>query len=268
MFITTISDSKLSTYKQCKLKYNYRYVEKLYDPEAIQQPHFGFGQYIHKILEEGVSSKEEMELINIAAKVKSNYEISPEYAGKELICIKNFLKFNKSLEETLATELAFDVVLKDDITINGVIDRVVKGTNGGYLIIDYKTSKNEKTKADLFMDSQLKGYVYAIHSIHKVPIANITAAHYYPLTNNFVPVKYSIPVINSYIQSVVNTVWKIRKDKKEDLKSSRNKFCNWCDYKNICPEFNDPNDCIVRIDEIKKRMEAKKEQEKESLNEN
>jgi ATP-dependent exoDNAse (exonuclease V) beta subunit len=96
------------------------------------------------------------------------------------------LKFNAGLGDTVATELVFEVDVKDDITLNGVIDRVIKGTDGGYLVIDYKTSKREKNKTELYQDSQLKGYVYAISQLYKVPVQDIVAAHYYPLTNNFV----------------------------------------------------------------------------------
>ena len=61
--------------------------------------------------------------------------------------------------------------VKDDITLNGVIDRVIKGKDGGYLVIDYKTSKREKSKVELYQDSQLKGYVYAISKLYDVPIS-------------------------------------------------------------------------------------------------
>ena len=170
MYIKTISESKFQTFKQCQLKYCYRYVDRLPEPEESNTDALHFGSYIHKILEDGVNAESQEELVRIAEEVKGTYKVSKKYEGKDLKCIDNFLEFNPKLEETLATELAFEVPVKDDITLNGIIDRVVKGKDGGYLIIDYKTSKREKSKVELYQDSQLKGYVYAISKLYETPV--------------------------------------------------------------------------------------------------
>ena len=146
--------------------------------------------------------------------------------------------------------------MKEDITLNGIIDRVVKGTDGGFLIIDYKTSKREKSKVELYQDTQLKGYVYAISKLYGVPYSQIVAAHYYPLTDNFVHVQYSVPQINAHLRKIVDEVWKIRKKKKADMHPSRNDFCNWCAYKTACPEFNNPMQCAKTIEELKAKKKA------------
>jgi len=141
--------------------------------------------------------------------------------------------------------------------LNGIIDRVIKGDDGGYLIIDYKTSKREKTKVELYQDTQLKGYVYAISKLYEVPISKIVAAHYYPLTNNFVHVQYSVPQINAHLRKIVDEVWKIRKKKKDEMRSNRNEFCNWCAYKTACPEFCTMHEVQKTIEELKARKKKK-----------
>ena len=256
MYIKTISESKFQTFKQCQLKYRYRYVDRLPEPEETNTEALHFGSYIHKILEDGVDAKTQEELLVIAEEVKGSYKVSKKYEGKDLKCIQNFLAFNPQLEETVATELVFEVPVKDDITLNGIIDRVVKGTDGGYLIIDYKTSKREKSKVELYQDTQLKGYVYAISKLYNVPYSQIVAAHYYPLTNNFVFVQYSNPQINAHLRKIIDEVWKIRKKKKDDMLPSRNDFCNWCAYKTACPEFNNPMQCAKTIEELKAKKKA------------
>lgn len=256
MYIQTISESKYQTFKQCKLKYRYRYVDKLPEPEESNTDALHFGSYVHKIFENGVKAKSETELVRIAEEVRGSYKVSEKYDGKDLTCIKNFVKFNEQLEETLATELTFEVPVKDDITLNGVIDRIVKGKDGGYLIIDYKTSKKEKSKVDLYQDSQLKGYVYAISTLYKVPVNQIIAAHYYPLTGSFVHVQYSQPQIAQHLRGIVDEVWKIRKCKLDDMKPNRNDFCNWCAYKSACPEFNTLNEVTKKVEELKALKET------------
>jgi len=256
MYIKTISESKFQTFKQCQLKYRYRYVERLPEPPETNTEALHFGSYIHKILEDGVNAKSQEEMKLIAEEVKGSYKVSKKYEGKDLKCIDNFLSFNAKLGETVGTELVFEVPVKDDITLNGIIDRVIKGENGGYLIIDYKTSKREKSKVELYQDTQLNGYVYAISKLYGVPVSDVVAAHYYPLTNNFVHVQYSNPQINAHLRKIVDEVWKIRKKKKDDMLPSRNDFCNWCAYKTACPEFNNPMQCAKTIEDLKARKKA------------
>ena len=146
MYIKTISESKFQTFKQCQLKYRYRYVDRLPEPEETNTEALHFGSYIHKILEDGVNAKSQEEMKLIAEEVKGSYKVSKKYEGKDLKCIQNFLAFNPQLEETVATELVFEVPVKDDITLNGIIDRVVKGTDGGYLIMTTRLLREKKVK--------------------------------------------------------------------------------------------------------------------------
>ncbi len=222
------------------MKYRYKYVDYLPEPDEANTDALHFGSYIHKIFEDGVNIQSEKELVKLSEELRGEYKVSTDYTGKDLICIKNFLEFNKKLGETVSTELSFEVELGKDIKLNGIIDRIIKGKNNTYLIIDYKTSKKEKSKIELYQDTQLKGYTYAVHKMFNVPIKNITVAHYYPLTDNLVNVSYTSNQINSYVKSIIDEVWRIRKAKKESLVATRNEFCNWCPYKSLCPEFNDP----------------------------
>jgi len=254
MFVSTVSNSKLSSFHQCRLKYRYRYVDRVKGFTPLNQNSLNFGSYIHKILEDGVDATTRAELHLIAEGLKENYHI-PDNEDRTKICIDNFLRFNASLSETVSTEQRFEIVLKDELTLNGIIDRVIKGKEGGYLVIDYKTSKREKTQIDLFKDDQLKGYVHAVHKLYEVPLGKITAGHYYPLTDNFVSVKYSPNQINAHINKIIQQVWNIRKCKKTDLTANRNEFCNWCEYKSICPVFEDATI-------IEERLQQKKDSNK------
>ncbi len=253
MFINTISNSKRDTFNQCKLKYRYRYVDRIADYDISNTDALHFGSYIHQIFEDGYKVDTLEGLERLAEENKEKYKFNSSYDPKVAPCLKNFLRFNASLPEAGIPEQHFDIEIAEGITINGYIDRIIKGTEGGYLVIDYKTSKREKTKIDLFQDSQLKGYVFAVHKLYNIPLNKITAAHYYPLTDNLVSVQYTTNQIHAHIKSVVDDVWKIRKAKKSDLVPMRNQFCNWCQYKSLCPEFHEG--CVIekRLDEIKQK---------------
>jgi RecB family exonuclease len=253
MFINTISNSKRDTFNQCKLKYRYRYVDRLADYDISNTDALHFGSYIHQIFEDGVESPDLAGLQQLAEENREKYKFNKSYEPKIELCLKNFLRFNATLPEVGISEQHFELEVAEGITINGYIDRIIKGKEGGYLVIDYKTSKREKSKIDLYQDPQLKGYVYAVHKMYNVPLNKITAAHYYPLTNTFVNVQYTSNQIHAHIKAVVNDVWKIRKAKKEDLVPMRNQFCNWCSYKSLCTEFNECSLVEHRLSEAKKK---------------
>ena len=251
MFINTISNSKRDTFKQCKLKYRYRYVDRIKDYDSSNTDALHFGSYIHQIFEDGVKATQLTELKQLAEENKEKYSFAKAYNNKIEPCLKNFLRFNASLPEVGIPEQHFDIEISKGITLNGYIDRIIKGKEGGYLVIDYKTSKREKSKVDLYQDAQLMGYVFAVHKLYDVPINRITAAHYYPLTDTLVNVQYTTNQVHAHIKHVIDDVWKIRKSKKPDLVPLRNQFCNWCTYKSLCPEFTE--NCLIekRIDELK-----------------
>lgn len=262
MFINNLSNSKYDTWRQCKLKYKFKYVDYFPEPSGENTKALHFGSYIHKVLEEGNDATTLEELIAISEIEKLNYEIHPSYEGKDTLCFENFLKFNASLGKTVGTEWVYQIELAPTINQNGIIDRIIEGANGGLLVIDYKTSKREKTKVELYQDKQLQGYVLACSIKHNVPVEKIIAAHYYPLTNNLVTVKYSNIQIGAFKRTMIDEVWKIRKTKKEELKPSRNQFCNWCAFQGACPQFSKPesiDECLKVLGDLKaKKDEARK----------
>lgn len=252
MFISEISHSKRDTYKQCGWKFYLKYYERL--PESgVNADAMQFGSYIHKIFELGVGAKTYEELTKIAEEHRSSYTFNDSYEKKIFICLKNFLRFNATLEDTVGTEVDFKVALLEGTDQRVVIDRIIKSKKGNYLIIDYKTGADEKTKLELFNNDQLKAYTYAVSKHFNIPVTTIVAAHYYPLTNNFVPVQYLPSQINKYLGEVKKDVWDIRKRKKDDFAPSKNQFCNWCGYKDKCTEFFSPEDVKCRIEESKKQ---------------
>ena len=238
MYIKGFSPSKLNVFDECQQKYRYKYVHYLPEEyndnlstEALQ-----YGSYIHKVLEDGFEAQTEDELWEHAHRLRESYQFEGREADTEK-CIKNFFKFNSKLTHTVSTEMKFKVDVLDDLEVNGIIDRVVLGDTGKLLVIDYKTSKREKTKRELYQDPQLMIYTAAIAKLYEVKIKDVTVAHYYPITGHLVTVSYMPSHIASFLKRLDEKKWAIRKKKAEDFKPRVNRFCDWCGYKNLCPMF-------------------------------
>ena len=156
-----------------------------------------------------------------------------------------------------------DLAMPDDVKANGIIDRVVKGKTGKYLVIDYKTSRRPATKESLFKDPQMLMYAYAIAKMYNAPLEDVTVAHYYPHLDKIISICYGTTQVSLFLRELKERVWEIRKKKKEDLNPSLNQFCDWCQYKTLCPEFGGTP---KMLEEAKAAEKIKKAERKKSKN--
>tara|TARA_R110000744_G_scaffold186985_5_gene306429 strand:+ start:259 stop:1059 length:801 start_codon:yes stop_codon:yes gene_type:complete len=265
MFINKVSPSKLKTYLECKAKYKFKYVEYLrdiYNPNSNTNA-LQFGSYVHKILELGVNATTLLELQDLAKSLRKNYKFSSAKEKDMDKILKNFLSLNERLEETVSTEFPFEIDMPDDVKANGIIDRVVKGKTGKYLVIDYKTSRRPATKESLFKDPQMLMYAYAIAKMYNAPLEDVTVAHYYPHLDKIISICYGTTQVSLFLRELKERVWEIRKKKKEDLNPSLNQFCDWCQYKTLCPEFGGTP---KMLEEAKAAEKIKKAERKKSKN--
>mgnify|MGYP003627892635 CR=1 FL=1 len=229
MFINKVSPSKIKVFDECKKKYKFKYIDYLKEDfnDTLSTDALQFGQYIHKILEDGVNCTTYEELNAIAKSVRSQFTFGKEKESLTEVSLRNFLTFNKPLTETISTEMRFTVPSPcEGYELNGIIDRVVMGKTGDLLVIDYKTSKRAASKRSLYNDAQMQMYAYAIHKMYDVPI---------------------------------DRVWDIRKRKKDDFHPVIKRFCDWCGYKDICPaQGADP----VKAEKLIETIKAKRAVEK------
>ena len=267
-FINRISPSKSGIIEECLWKYNLKYNLKIPGFGNKNEDALQFGSFIHKVFEVAIKENR-TDLLKIAESLKKAYHVTSKENTRIQSCISNFSLWNKNLGDTLFTEGEVEVFLDKvaDIKSVGVIDRIVKGSKGGFLVIDYKTSKREKKKAELLNDPQLKSYTYAVHEIHKVEYKDIHCGHFYPLSGNFVTVQFNAAQIAMWRRKEIDKVWRIRKKTKNDFPPQKNIYCGNCEFQQACTLFCTKEDVEKRIDEqIKLRDQLITE--KKNLNEN
>lgn len=239
VFIPTLSASKEDTFDECKLKYLLKYVDKLPPANHTDDGALKFGNFIHKIFELNPHARTLQELESCAESLKENTSFPNKFNDKIKTCLVNYLALIASfphLPDEPKPEWYYKLKIGKDEIILGIIDRIVKGKDGGILIVDWKTGR-ETTKAKLMHNKQLMGYVLACHIKFGVPINKIVAAHFYPVSNTLLTIKYSKQQIQTYIKGRIDKFWVIRKLRKSEFLPCQNENCNWCEYKKLCPVY-------------------------------
>lgn len=238
-----LSVSKTSTFKGCKAKYKFSYIEKL--PRKEWEFHT-FGRFLHRILElfhlaylEGAELSHEEVMGNAfnATMEEAEFKTKITQAVKDeafSIC-ETYLSIIKAnpdvLKQIIGVESKFDFNLNDELILNGMIDRVQLDPDGVYHVLDYKTSKSTTyLKKDLL---QLLTYAYVIYQQH--PEIEKVRVSYIMLRMNceFITKEFSL----KEILTIKDVYEKFAKDiqSEEEYPANPTNLCPYCDYIELCP---------------------------------
>ena len=259
-----ISATSIETFLQCKLKYFYNYFS---DEEPIQdRTAFDFGTSIHHGLEFiGNALKENKpltdELCEEAIKhyLKKCAELSLSKLalieeGKNII--KARIKKHNDKYKVLEVEYKFkDVTTDGGVKLNGFADLIMEMDPTTAVIVDYKTSKVAKTQYEADHDIQLSIYDYMFakkfpHYEHTWLILDFVRSNV--VVSQRTP--ESRKEIGFFLEYLYDEVLSL---KKEDIKPSINKFCNWCGFKHLCESYQERLKKKFLVDPISNLYEDK-----------
>ena len=281
------SFSKFSLYRECPLKYKFRYIDQV--PEK-PKPYLIFGRVIHEILAHFFSRVPPPpleELIQIfrekweATSIEEKGYAKPEYDkidfNKGIRIINNFYQKHKD-NNTLPLKNEYQTFVDlDNITANIIADRIDYLGDGKIIIVDYKTGSDKARSSDQLyfyqkiceMDKKLIDLINSKYreNIRKVEVYSMK--YYYVETlkeQNFT--RANDNEIENFWKEVLLTVEKINSGSFDPTPNE--KTCGWCDYKNLCPVFsnstkikeknNNTDELIkeyIEINEKMKELEAK-----------
>jgi len=220
-----ISD-QFEIWKNCKKRYYYKYIKKLYLPENEQN--YEVGKSVHAL----------------ACYYLRNFKIDHlEISVKDEILIHwNAIKSHSILKkQVIATEWAFNTRVRNtSYWLNGRIDAVFYDkTNNEYIIADWKTGQNvPKNPENSF---QCKMYLYAFYNAQKDLKLNFAPEQLIfqyiktPDCEYIEPVRYSEEKNAQYEElfkklldeMTSSTYFPKVSDKPE-------KYCKYCPYKTLC----------------------------------
>ena len=248
------SHSRLSTFEQCKLKFKFRYIDKIIpDMEKTIESHLG--SCVHRTLEwlyRQVQNKKIPELdeviVNYAKNWKEDFEeeipivkkniTKEDYFNKGVQFLINYYLKNKPFDENtieVEKEIAIDLDGSGKYRIRGFIDRLSYNTKTQeYEVHDYKTSNTLPSEEAIENDRQLALYSIAIKERFGEDKKVILIWHYLSF-NKKIHSKRTDEQLKKLKQETIELMKEIESTK--EFIPTKSNLCHWCEFKPICPAW-------------------------------
>ncbi len=252
--VKTFSHSRLGTFEQCKLKYKFRYIDKIVpEIEKTIESHLGNVahnalEWLYKQVQKGkVPTLEEM-IMFYSENWNENYDSEILIVRKDMT-VKDY--FNRGVEflisyytqhhpfedNTLSIEeeILFDLDESGEYKIRGFIDRLSFNIEKQeYEIHDYKTSGNLPNNGSLDEDRQLALYAIAVkekYGNHK----KVKLVWHYLFFNKIIESRRTDEQLNQLKKDTLKLIKEIGTT--AEFVPTKSPLCSWCEYKDICPAW-------------------------------
>jgi len=251
--MTTYSPSRLSTYEQCPRRYRFHYVDKI-DREEAKTIEAFTGGLVHDALEklykdlrlgsllvkdallvyfDSLWKKEWSKEIKIV-RDSTNADQFRDLGHRCLIqYYDRYAPFDQGETLGLETKVFFPLDKEGRYTIEGYIDRLVRGRDGTLEIHDYKTgSGNLPSRSELRSDRQLA--LYSIGAQKEWgdgrPVRSIW---HFLAFNEEITLELTEEELTAARRSTLKLIHDIESET-EFPTTFKSALCAWCEYEDIC----------------------------------
>lgn len=249
------SHSKIETFEQCKLKFKYRYIDKII-PEVAKGIEAHLGDIVHKTLEWLYTQVMEKRIPSIndvvsfySEKWEENYSSDMPIVNKSLTAkdyfnrgveflVNYYMKYHPFQDNTIATEKRIEINLdeKGEKKLIGFIDRLSHNVKDNEVEIhDYKTSNSMMARERVENSRQLSIYSLAIKEMFGKDKKICMTWHF--LAHDM---KVCIRRTNEELENFRKEIMEIIKniEQTESFPPTKSQLCYWCEYMDICPVWN------------------------------
>ncbi len=267
---TKFSPSKLGVYRNCPKRYQYRYVDKI--SRARKTPETVLGVAVHSAFEtlyERVTGGQTPSL----AQIQEWYEAAFEEGWDSTVVVKD-PSFSKedwkrvgtgcvalyhaanapfTADRTVAVEkrVGFPIAVDGhEYRIEGFVDRLALAADGAFEIVDYKTAKSLPNQEHADADWQLALYELAIR--REWPDAKDVRLKWHYVRHGKTLVSVRDPEARERLLAEATAlISAIKRD--HEFKTNKGPLCDWCEYRDLCPEFAHPVKVAAMAPEERKK---------------
>lgn len=265
------SFSKINLYKQCPLKYRYKYIDKIELQEFEETADLLLWKAVHFALEkfyndlnnfhkpskttlvkffddyfESKISEQKEKWNEIVIKWDNKIE---DYKRRWVIYLEQYRDKHSPFEDikVVSTETNIVFELDENIKFRGVVDRLDKKWNT-FVINDYKTNKNLPTEDKDDYIEQLTLYWLWIKQkygkyMEKME-ANLYFLHFDIEDRRIITDKKLDEIVKKYksiIQEIEQKTFDYNMWDKKSFETRENPLCRFCEYQTACPLFSHSN---------------------------
>ncbi len=264
------SHSKLSTFEQCKLKYKFKYIDKI-EVEVEETIESFLGGVVHSVLEWLYKLKiEEGKTATIDELIVYFSDLWREGFSPNFLIVKShltdksyfemgirflldyYIKHQPFDDGTLETEKKIIMPLDEteEHHIIGFIDRFVHNKKlNRFEIHDYKTGNSLPSRERFEQDRQLALYSYAIKRTYGFD-KEVKLIWHYLAYNQEIHSSRTNKQLEELIQRIKKLIKEIENERYFPF--SKSALCDWCEYKSICPAWGNSPKKIEKYDKIDK----------------
>lgn len=245
------SHSKLELFEQCRLKFKYRYIDRII-PEIAKSIEAHLGSIVHKTLEWLYINVMEKRIPTIEQVIAfyserwaEDYSSDMPIANKSLTAkdyfnrgveflVNYYMKNHPFKDNTIATEKRIEINLdeKGERKLIGFIDRLVHNKDNNEIEIhDYKTSASVLSKEKIENNRQLALYSLAIKEIFGKD-KNVCMVWHFLAHDMKVCSRRTNEELEKLKKEVIELINEIEQTK--HFPPNKSGLCNWCEYRNIC----------------------------------
>jgi len=269
------SHSKLSTFEQCKLKYKFKYIDKIV-PKVEKSIEAHLGSSVHLALEwlyaqikQGHSPSLDDLIIHYIEVWKKDYRpeilivkngfTEKDYLEKGMKFLIDYYQENKPFDDNtieLEKKIFINLDNENEIKLIGYIDRLVHDLEtGNFEIHDYKTANSQPQEDHGEKDRQLALYSIAIKeafgSDREVKLVWHFLAHNKKIISK--RTNEQLAQLKEETLSLINEI-----ENTKEFPPTKSALCEWCEYKDICPVWkNSDNPSPSRYWKYKKTKQSK-----------
>lgn len=240
-----LSFTRIETFRTCPLQFRFQYVDRLPQRPA---PALSFGTSIHAVLEWLHDRKvpvlpsldETLDVLRDRwdssgyAEVGRDEQLAAYEHARRVVAAYHARVARDGLTPPVAVEAWFELPMGDDVTVVGAIDRIDADPEGGLHVVDYKTNRRARSRAQVAASLQLGIYALAVeHLLGRLPR---TVALDFVVPGITVAVEVERLDLSEVSRVVADTAARIRAG--EDA-ARPSRLCDWCDHRGVCPAWED-----------------------------
>jgi putative RecB family exonuclease len=250
------SHSRLSSFENCKKQFHFRYVLRI--PAQSEGVEAFVGKRVHEVLERlylfvGRSQVPSLDRVLQRYRTLWEEEWDPErvrivkqgmtvehYRELGAHCLSGYYRNHYPFDgdETLGLEqrVVFALDDSDRYRIQGIVDRIVRSRDGAIEIHDYKTGGYVPSQKRLDEDRQLALYQMGLQDRYG-PDQPIRLVWHYLARAQVRTSTRSPDQLDALRDETIALIDRIGAE--QEYPAARNRLCDWCEYKAICPAWND-----------------------------